>query len=76
MLEYFRMVTKKSKKNEDSDTDDEDVLFPTRNTSKGCPAYHNMIIFFFPLILLLETFITLIEKVQNSKLFRRKPKKH
>ena len=35
MLEYFRMVTKKSKKKEDSDTDDEDVLFPTRNTSKG-----------------------------------------
>ena len=44
MLEYFRMVTKKSKKNEDSDTDDDDVLFPTRNTSKGCPVYKQIFI--------------------------------
>ena len=37
MLEYFRMVTSKSKKprEQDSDSDENDVLFP-RNKLKGC----------------------------------------
>ena len=66
MLEYFRMVTKKSKKKEDSDTDDEDVLFPTRNTSKGWTDQMNIFYLFTFFTLPLFELSNLNEKVQNS----------